>query len=130
MKLKLFPKTKVMRFSLIAFIAVIVLAFLSMGLLGGGLYFVASPLLALLLPNAPLDINAWHGDWVWPAMISMPLLWAVSFLIAGAAYLYFEKLDWTKLTLKTSYVVILLLWNIAIWTAFVKSITPDMIKVI
>ena len=126
MKFKLFPKTKVMRFSLIAFILVFICSFLSMGLLGGGLFYVASPALALLLPNAPLDINAWHGDWVWPALLSMPMLWSFSFLFAGATYLYFEKLDWTKLTLKTSYVVILLLWNLLIWSVFVMNITAEM----
>ena len=126
MKFKLFPKTKVMRFSLIAFILTIILSLLSMGFLGGGLYLIAAPALALLFPNASIDINTWPGDWVWPAMISMPLLWSGGFLMAGAVQLYLEKLNWTNLTLKTSYVFILLLWNLLIWAVVLMNITPEM----
>jgi len=126
MKFKLWPKTTVMRFSLVAFILIIILSVLSMGFLGIGLYFIASPALALLFPNIPNDMNTWHGDWVWPAMISMPIIWSSGFLIAGGVYQFLQKLDWTNLTLKTSYIVILLLWNLLIWFILLMNITPKL----
>lgn len=126
MKFKLWPSTSVMRFSLIAFIVSLALSLFSMGILGGLLYYIALPLLALIFPKLPTDINAWHGDWVWPAMISMPMLWAFGFLIAGWVYLYLKKLDWTILTLKTSYIVILLFWNFMIWLILLLNISPEM----
>ena len=126
MKFKLWPNTKVMRFSLIAFILSILLSLFSMGFLGAGLYFIAAKPLALLFPNVSSDMNTWRGDWVWPAMISLPMLWSLSFLIAGRVYLFLQKQDWTNLTLKTSYIVILLLWNLLIWFVLLMNIKPEM----
>lgn len=126
MKFKFWPKTKVMRFSVIAFIISLVLSVLSMGFLGIGLYFIAAAPLALLFPSLPNNMDTWHGDWVWPAMIGMPLLWSFGFLIAGWIYLYLEKLDWTELTKKTSYIVVLLLWNIFTWLMLLVNVTPEM----
>jgi len=125
MKFKLLPQTKVMRFSLIAFILSIIISLLSMGFLGMGLYFIASAPLTLLFPNVPSDMKTWHGDWVWPAMISIPMVWAFGFLIAGGMYLFLQKQDWTNLTLKTSYIVILLLWNLLIWLVLLMNVTPE-----
>ena len=126
MKIKLWPNTKVMQFSLIVFILSILLSLFSMGFLGAGLYFIAAKPLALLFPNVPSDMNTWRGDWVWPAMISLPILWSFSFLIAGRVYLYLQTKDWTKLTLKTSYIVILLISNLLIWFTLLSFITPEM----
>lgn len=126
MKFKLLPQTKVMRFSLIAFILSIIISLLSMGFLGIGLYYIAAAPLALLFPNIPSDMNTWHGDWVWPAMIGIPMLWSCGFLIAGGVYLFLQKQDWTNLTLKTSYIVILLLWNLLIWLVLLMNVTPEM----
>ncbi len=126
MKFKLWPQTKVMRFSLIAFILSIIISLLSMGFLGIGLYYIAAAPLALLFSNVPSDMNTWHGDWVWPAMIGIPMLWSCGFLIAGAVYLFLQKQDWTNLTLKTSYIVILLLWNLLIWLVLLMNVTPEM----
>jgi len=126
MKFKFWPKTKVMRFSVIAFTLSIIISLFSMGFLGLGLYFIASPILTLLFPNVPSDMNTWHGDWVWPAMISLPMIWSFSFLIAASVYLYLQKLDWTNLTLKTCYIVILLLWNLLIWLVLLLNVMPEM----
>ncbi len=126
MKFILWPKTKVMQFSLIAFVLSILLSLFSMGFLGAGLYFIAAKPLALLFPNVPSDMNTWHGDWVWPAMISLQMLWSFSFLIAGRVYLFLQEKDWTKLTLKTSYIVILLLSNLLIWLVLLMNVTPEM----
>jgi len=125
MKFKFWPTTKVMQFSSIAFIVSIVLSLLSMGLLGAALFFIAAPMLDLFFSQMSHDLNTISGDWVWPAMIAMPLLWSVAWLIAGRSYLYLDKLDWTNLTKKTAYIVILLIWNLLIWIFLLSMIKPD-----
>jgi len=125
MKFKFWPTTKVMQFSSIAFILSIVLSLLSMGLLGAALFFIAAPMLDLFFSQMSHDLNTISGDWVWPAMIAMPLLWSIAWLIAGRSYLYLDKLDWTNLTKKTAYIVILLIWNLLIWIFLLSMIKPD-----
>ncbi|MGK0270420.1 MAG: hypothetical protein ACI88H_001066 [Cocleimonas sp.] len=126
MKFKLWPTSKVMQFSLIAFIISIVVSLLSIGFLGIGLFYVASPVLTLFFPSISNNLNTWHGDWIWPAMIGIPIVWSFGFLIAGRMYLHLESLDWTHLTVKTSYIVILLFLNILLWLILLMSITPEM----
>ena len=114
-----------MRFSLIAFIMSLGSSILSMGFLGIGLFFIAAPVLTIIFPNVPKDMNTWQGDWVSPAMIGIPILWSFGFLIAGCIYLYLKQLDWTHLTLKTSYAVTLLLFNALLWLLLLLTVNPQ-----
>lgn len=52
---------------------------LSMGLLGGLLYYAAYPVLAPLYG----DIDDWSGDDVWPATIMAGMLWALAVPVAA-----------------------------------------------
>lgn len=65
--------------SVIAGIVAAILGLLSMGALGGGLYYVVYPLLRPFFGNP----DGWHGDWVWPTMILAGILWSLSFPVAG-----------------------------------------------
>lgn len=65
--------------SLVAGIVVAGLGLLSMGALGGGLYYAAYPILVPFFG----DPNDWRGDWVWPAMILAGTVWSLSFPVAG-----------------------------------------------
>ena len=65
--------------SVLACVASLVLGFVSLGLLGGLLYYPVAPMLLLCLP----PFEAWTGDWVWPAMLEVSFLWPLGFLIAG-----------------------------------------------
>ena len=67
------------RRSIIACILAAILGLLSMGALGGGLYYAAYPILGPFFGN-PDD---WRGDWVWPTMILAGVLWSLSFPVAG-----------------------------------------------
>lgn len=125
MKLKLWPSSSVMRFSVIAFIVCLILSILSMGFLGVGLFYVASGAIGLFFSDIPNNMNTWRGDWVWPAMIAIPMLWSFGFLIAGKAFLYFQQLDWTNLTLRTSYIVILLFLNLLLWLVLLLNVRPE-----
>ena len=115
--MKLFPTTKVMRFSLLAFIATLALGLLSMGFLGIGLYYLVSPILDLKFP----DLDSLHGDWVWPALILSGMFWSLAFLLAGWVYSFLTRHDWTKLTKVLAYIFILLLWDMILWAVILSS---------
>jgi len=110
--MKLFPTTKVMRFSLVAFIINLALGLLSMGFLGIGLYHIVSPVLDLKFP----DLDSLHGDWIWPALILSGMLWSFGFLIAGWTHLYLVRFKLSQFMLKAIYILILLLWAAIIWS--------------
>ena len=110
--MKLFPSTKVMRFSLVAFVITLALGLLSMGFLGIGLYYIVSPILDLKFP----DLDSIHGDWVWPALILSGMLWSFGFLFAGWIYLYLARFDWAQSTRIAIYVLTLLLWALILWS--------------
>ena len=106
---------KLMRFSVIAFLLSFLVSILSKGILGEILFLIATKPLALFFPTTPSDVDNWKGEWVNSAMIVIAILWSFAFLIAAFVCLRLEKLNWTKLTLKTSYMVILLVWNFLLW---------------
>lgn len=123
MKFQFWKTLKVMRLSAIAFVISFICSLFSLGVIGKGLFSVALPILNLFFPDG---IDSWSGDWVRPVMICVPIVWSFGFLIAGRLYLYLEKLEWTKLTLQVSYIVVLLLWNLMIWFVLFISIKPEL----
>jgi len=82
-----------------------------MGLLGQSLYYLISPILYLKFP----PMNSWNGDWVWPALIYMSVLWPFGFLIGGKAHLRLIKFGWPKIVLYGIYICILLIWDLLLW---------------
>ncbi|MFV0678856.1 hypothetical protein [Ottowia sp.] len=67
-----------MKRSVLAFLISAGWGLLGMGLLGLALYYAVLPALwPWFLPE-----SQWHGDWVWPAMIGVGMLWSLGFLIA------------------------------------------------
>lgn len=100
-----------MKFSVICFISVLALGLISMGALGGGIYYFVFPVLELWFP--PLD--SWRGDWVWPAMITVGMLWSFGFLIAGKVHVHLRKIVSHKFVLYAVYILILLFWDLLLW---------------
>jgi hypothetical protein len=98
------------KFSIIAFVVTAVLGLLSMGALGAILYYPVSFLLKKLPP-----MNHWHGDWVWPAMIAVGMLWSLGFIFGGAAWYYLAKITSSKLILYAAYIFILWIWAAILW---------------
>ncbi|WP_421999760.1 hypothetical protein [Reyranella sp.] len=54
-------------------------SFLSLGLLGYVLYYLAYPVVGLVYP----PLTSWRGDTVWPLIIGAGIIWSLSFLVAG-----------------------------------------------
>ncbi len=100
-----------MKRSIIAAVAVAVLGFLSMGILGFVLYYAVYPLLAPFYGN----INYWLGDDVWPSTIAAGVLWSLSFLVAGAVHRRQERAGVARGWRRFCYVLILWLGAALLW---------------
>ena len=99
-----------MKWSFVAFAVTLALGLISMGLLGGLLYYACYPLLGPFYGN----LNHWRGDWVWSATIGAGMLWSVSFLAAGWLNLHLEPYA-SALLRGIGYVVVLWLGAALIW---------------
>lgn len=99
-----------LKWSLIAFTVTLVLAFLSMGALGAGLYYLCQPVLAPFYGS----LSDWSGDWVWPAAIWAGVLFSISFLAAGSLSLFLEPRV-PVLVSKLCYVATLWLGALTSW---------------
>ncbi len=93
------------------FIVSLVLGLLSMGLLGQLIYWCVSPVLRLRFP----PMASWTGDWVWPALIYISVLWPFGFLLAGWVNRYVKGLGWPRAAVCGIYVGILLFWGLFLW---------------
>jgi hypothetical protein len=98
------------RFSIIAFFTSGALGLLSMGLLGGVLYYPVS----FVLRKFP-SINEWTGDWVWPAVIGVGMFWSLGFIFGGVAWHFLAKMTTSRLILYGAYVLILWAWAAVMW---------------
>jgi hypothetical protein len=90
---------------------------LSVGLLGAGLYYAVYPVLSPFYG----DPNDWHGDWVWPALISAGMGWSLSFIAAGLLNLRLEKSGWRAVSRRAVYVAMLWLGAGLMWFMILSS---------
>ena len=100
------------RFSVIACISSLILTMLSMGAWGALLYYPVS----FLFQRYP-TLNDWEGDWVWPAVIVVGLIWSFSFLVAGVTWHYLLAYVDSVLILRIVYGFVL--WLMAALLYFV-----------
>jgi hypothetical protein len=99
------------RFSIVAFAITLALGLLSMGALGAGLYYTLLPLVKNKFPA----FDEWHGDWVWPAMISSAMMWSAGFIFGGISYHYLFKLRVPKFLNIPVYIFVLWIWINIVW---------------
>jgi hypothetical protein len=104
------------KFSIIAFFVVAILGLFSMGLLGALLYYPVSFLFKDLPP-----FNTWHGDWVWPATISVGIFWSLGFILGGFSYHYLIRMGASKVVLYSIYALVLWLWAAFLWYLVISN---------
>ena len=102
--------------SLIAFAVALVLGLLSMGLSGIGLYYLNWPIFRYWFP----PIDQLSGDWVWPAMISVGMIWSVGFLIAGLIDHWLLNDQASALVRDVAYIFVLWFWAFILWFIVLK----------
>jgi hypothetical protein len=104
------------KFSTIAFSIAAFLGLFSMGLLGALLYYPVS----FLFKDVP-SINSWHGDWVWPATISVGIFWSLGFILGGLSHHYLTKMGVSKIFSYIIYALILWLWAAFLWYLIISN---------
>ncbi len=100
-----------MTFSTKCFIISLFLGVSSMGLQGQLICWLVSPVLKLRFP----PMKSWTGDWVWPALIYVSVLWPFGFLLAGWVNRHMNEFDWPRAVVCGAYLGILLLWGWFLW---------------
>ncbi len=100
------------RRSFIAASVTAMLGVLSMGALGGVLYYAVYPVLGPWHGR----LSAWSGDWIWPATVSAGVLWSLGFVCAGLCYARLERAGVDVAIRRTSYVVVLWLSAVCAWS--------------
>ncbi len=94
-----------------AFLVAGVLGLFSMGLLGWALYYAV----CLALPHSYPNIDAIHGDWVWPTFIGVGMAWSFGFLLASALNLRLERSGITIAWRRVTYVLVLWVCALLLW---------------
>ncbi|MFK7775830.1 MAG: hypothetical protein AB8F94_27150 [Saprospiraceae bacterium] len=102
--------------STIGFFVTIAVGLLSMGFLGLGLYYLASP----LLRSYP-SLDNLKGDSVWPALILVGMVWSVGFVIGGITWHYLKEVISSLIILRFIYILILWLWAALLWYFVIKN---------
>jgi hypothetical protein len=118
-----------MKRSSMSFIVAMVLAFLSLGMIGLGLFILVTPALNLLFGlNLPMDHtgvdqltdHGLSGDAVWPTIILVSLLWPFGFLMAGFTKHKTIVSGLPNLAKNFVYLLVLWLWALCLWAFVIK----------
>ena len=97
--------------SWLAALAVVLLGLVSMGALGGLLYFVVAPVVWPVFGN----LNDWRGDGVWPATVAVGMLWSLGFVLAGWLNQRWLARGWSPRRRRLAYAVVLWLGAALLW---------------
>ncbi len=97
--------------SWLAALAVVLLGVVSMGALGGLLYFAVAPVVWPLFGN----LNDWRGDGVWPATVAVGMLWSLGFVLAGWLNQRWLARGWSPRRRRLAYAVVLWLGAALLW---------------
>lgn len=97
--------------SWLAALTVAPLGLVSMGALGGLLYFAVAPLVWPVFGN----LNEWRGDGVWPATVAVGMLWSLGFVLAGWLNQRWLARGWSPRRRRLAYAVVLWLGAALLW---------------
>lgn len=103
--------------TLLIAVGVAALGLLSMGVLGGLLYYAACP---VLFPFYG-DLNDWRGDDVWPATIAAGMLWPLSFPVAAWALARLESHGVSRALRYLAGAAILWLGAVLVWSVLLRT---------
>jgi hypothetical protein len=109
-----------MKGSLAGFILALASSFLSLGTSGLALYGVAFPVIERFYP----PMAQWHGPWVWPVLVGVTILWAPSFLVAGATSQYLNSRNWTPGRRRLAYAAVLWAGAVIAWLVVLQLNFP------
>lgn len=111
-----------LKWSLLAALGAVLGSFLSLGMLGYVLYYLAYPVVGLVYP----PLTTWRPDTVWPLIIGAGILWSLSFVVAGVVDHALAARGAGTTRRRIAYLVVLWLGAVAAWLFFIFSSAPAM----
>jgi hypothetical protein len=108
------------RWSLAAFAAAILGSFLSLGMLGYTLYYLAYPIVGFIYP----PLSAWRPDAVWPLIVGAGIVWSLSFLPAGVINHALAARGISSARRKLSYLLVLWIGAVGAWSFMIATSLP------
>ena len=110
------------KWSLAGVAAAILASFLSLGLLGYALYYLAYPVVGLVYPPMP----RWRPDAVWGLIVGAGIVWAPSFLVAGVIDHALLVRRVPPMRRRISYLLVLWLGAVAAWSFLIATNLPPL----
>ena len=111
-----------LKWSVVACVVAVVLSFLSFGMLGYVLYYMAYPIVGFVYP----PLTAWRPDTVWPLIVGAGIVWSLSFLPAGALNHALAARGAPSGRRGMAYVVVLWVGAVAAWLFLIATNLPPL----
>jgi hypothetical protein len=109
-----------LKWSFAAVAGTILASFLSLGMLGYVLYYLAYPIVGLAYP----PLTSWRSDAVWPLIIGAGVAWSLSFLPAGVIDHALSARGVSPARRKLSYLLVLWIGAVAAWSFLIATSLP------
>lgn len=109
-----------LKWSLAACVAAVAASFLSLGMLGYVLYYLAYPIVALVYP----PMSVWRPDAVWPLIVGVGIVWSLSFVVAGVVDRALAGRGVAPARRKLSYFAVLWIGAVAAWLFLIATNLP------
>ena len=109
-----------LKWSLAAVAGAILASFLSLGMLGYVLYYLAYPVVGLAYP----PLSTWRPDAVWPLIIGAGIAWSLSFLPAGVIDHALAARSISLARRRLSYLIVLWIGAVAAWSFLIATSLP------
>jgi hypothetical protein len=108
------------KWSLAGIAAAILGSFLSLGMLGYVLYYLAYPIVGFVYP----PLSAWRPDAVWPLIVGAGIVWSLSFLPAGVIDHALAARGISSARRGISYFLILWIGAVGAWSFMIATNLP------
>lgn len=105
------------KYSALAALAAAALGLLGMGVMGLGLYYATS----FAMPSTYPNLDTAHGDWIWPALIVIGMVWSAAFLVAGWLNRNLASKGLQMWWRRIIYAAVLWLWAFVLWAVTLSA---------
>jgi hypothetical protein len=111
-----------LKWSLAGTAAAVLASFLSLGLLGYLLYYLAYPVVGVVYP----PLSTWRPDAVWPLIVGAGIVWSPSFLVAGVIDRALVGRSTSPTGRWVSYLLVLWVGAVAAWSFLIATNGPPL----
>jgi len=109
-----------LKWSLAGVAAAMLASFLSLGMLGYVLYYLAYPIVGFVYP----PMSTWRADAVWPLIVGAGIVWSFSFVPAGILNRALAVRGVSSSYRTIYYLVVLWIGDVAAWLFLIATNLP------